>query len=114
LIAIYIIGWSVELAATLIAITLTLSRGMVYPIIACRVLGVRFNEYLKQVFIQPLIFAFIFALPILLFRMRLPDSPDLAMLWSSIFGVILLSPLYWFFIMPITFKNRLISKLTGS
>jgi O-antigen/teichoic acid export membrane protein len=100
------IGWTLENAAIFIAVSLTLSDGVVMPIMACRRMKIPLVTYVYKVFSMPLILGTVFFMSLLLCRLLFPDDYYQDMIWGAIIGACVILPMYWRWIASDVFRQK--------
>jgi O-antigen/teichoic acid export membrane protein len=111
------VGWSMYSAAVLIAVSLTLSVGIVLPVYACIRLKISIIEYTHKVFLIPVLCGMVYIGILVTFRRFVIENQDIALMVSGIVGGIVLLGMYWKWIAPPAFRQRVltvISKKTNS
>lgn len=91
-------GWSLINAALTVAISLTISRGIVLPMHACRMFEIGFLEYFNGVFKIPLLCAIPYLAILISCRIIIGELEVAAFGLASILGIFILSILYWYFL----------------
>lgn len=105
--AVHATGGSLIAIALCLAITQTVGLGILVPIYACRVLGIRLSEYVSRVFPVPVVCNCIFAACLLICRYIVGAQFDfvaLALGLTAAGGV--LAALYWTALLPAAMKQR--------
>ena len=95
-----IIGWTINNAAILLAVSLTVSLGITPAIYACQKLNVPYNYYIRHSVIPPLLCNIVFIACMLAGRQLFPKNIIAAGGVGSTVGAVLLTLLYLLFIFP--------------
>ncbi len=98
-------------AAAAIAISLTLSEGVLGPMYACRLLKLSYWTYLKDTVLNPLLISAPYALCLLAARLMFPDSDYLCVLVGLASGAAVLGLEYWLWVLPASLKASLVRGL---
>lgn len=101
------VGWSLENAAILVAVSLTLSNGLVMPVVACRRMDISARTYISRVFTAPFLCGAVYVSVLMLFRDLFSDTPNMAALWGWMAGGVVILPMYWRWIAPDEFKRKI-------
>ncbi len=106
-------GWSAQIGAIVVGISLSAGPGLVVIIGACRRFSVSFKEYWQRVFLHPALCN----LPLLgvILISRVADS-DMSFLHASgwgLFGALSVVGLYWKFLLSETNRSKIRAKLPG-
>lgn len=104
-------GWSLLGAGCLVAVSLTAGNGITIPVFACRKLGVPLREYVREVFTIPVSCGVVFALWLTAAHFMFPGRGVGEFLVGSLGGVVLLGTLYWYWLLPDSWRVRLLGKL---
>jgi O-antigen/teichoic acid export membrane protein len=102
------VGWSLENAAILIAVSITLSRGVVSPAIACSYMQIPALTYIHKVFSVPLLCGAVYFAVLYTCRIVFDSTPYFAVLWGGIIGGVVILPMYWRWIATQDFKKNVI------
>lgn len=98
--------WSLPKAAILISLPLMIANGVLVPILACRRVGVRLVNYFTHAFLPPLALGIAFGFCLALSRRLIPDNGLLALLAGGTMGGLVLVVLYWWFLFPVMFREK--------
>lgn len=103
LIGVIVLGpldWGMWGAAIAIALPVTISAGIVLPVYACRLLGLRLRHYAKLTVPGPVAAVIPFALCLLLARWLWADEPLQALGYGMGIGGSVLAAIYWMWVVP--------------
>jgi hypothetical protein len=104
------LGWGLTGAAAAVAIPLTLGKGVLTAVFACRALHVAAGEYMRRAFIGPLACTAPFVAALLVGR-SLGHTPAQSLIAALLTGGAVLLPLYWRVALPLSIKTRIKRKL---
>lgn len=105
------IGWSIELVAIHIAISLTAGNGLIVPYLACGRLNIPIADYLRNAFFVPVVCSGVFAGWLLFIRILIPANPIIATICALSGGSILMAGLYFRFLIQKSFRRNIICKI---
>jgi O-antigen/teichoic acid export membrane protein len=111
------VGWSLQSAAVLVAVSITISNGVVSPVIACRRMNISASTYLHRVFSLPILCGIVYFATLLTCRIVFESTPNLAVLWGWLIGAIVILPMYWRWIASEVFRKKIrefVEKKLGS
>jgi len=101
-------GWDLLKAALLIALPLTIGRGVIVPVYACRKVGIPLGKYIRGAFLGPSLCILPFALCLILSRILFADNVFAVLGYGSAAGALILGLLYWRYILPENIRGRII------
>lgn len=104
-------GLSLLGAAIAVSATRFFFNGILAPLYACNVLGIRPLEYFAAAFRRPLVLAAPFALGLAGLRLFWHGGPISTLALGAVIGAFTLVPLYWAFVIPKSLKESLLRKL---
>ncbi|MBV5329215.1 MAG: lipopolysaccharide biosynthesis protein [Chlorobium sp.] len=93
-------GWTLNSAATVLAISLSASLGFTPTIYACRKLHVSYSQFILHSLLPPLLCNGIFVVCLLAGRQLFPANMVAAAGMGGLVGIVLLTCLYLYFIFP--------------
>lgn len=109
-----LIGWTLVNAALLTVVPLLLVYGIILPVYACHRLEVPVMQYARRAFVTPLWCNLAF-LPVLFAGRSLFAGNELLMFFGGgLLGAMVLLPLYWRFIVPPAFREKILRKIPFS
>ncbi|MDM8008511.1 MAG: oligosaccharide flippase family protein [Phycisphaerae bacterium] len=98
--AVGILGWGLVGAAVSVALPLALVNGVYVPVYACRRVAMPLRRYLAEINRGPLLCAIPFAAILLLGRVYCADNAYRALLYGAGGATLILSLLYWKYVVP--------------
>jgi O-antigen/teichoic acid export membrane protein len=101
------VGWTLQNAAILVAVSLTLSSGVVVPVVACRRMSISAFTYLQRVFLMPAICGAVYFVTLMACRFIFESTPYRAVLWGGVIGGMVILPMYWRWIASDVFRRKL-------
>jgi len=104
------IGWSLDIAAVVVAVTLSITGGVVIPVYACKLLEIPYGQYLLQIFRTPVLCAVPYLGILIALRYLMPANELMAFLLSAVIGGFLLLQLYWRYIFSETARQKVRQK----
>jgi O-antigen/teichoic acid export membrane protein len=105
------LGWKLIYVAILSGVIFTLTSGLATPIFACRAVKVNYFQYLIRSFRLPIILNLVL-LPWLYFMREIDGlSPATKLIGALFVEMILMSSLYWVFLVPESIKRKSYSKI---
>lgn len=104
--AVGVFRWGLIGAAVSIALPLALVNGVYVPLYACRRVGMPVGRYLSEINRGPLLCAVPFAVILVLGRAFCADNAYRALLFGAGSAILILSLLYWRFVVPPSFRGR--------
>jgi O-antigen/teichoic acid export membrane protein len=107
------VGWELTNAALLVAIPLTVGNGIIFPVYACRKLGIRFSQYVCHILVTPSLCGLGLAVCLAACRSLFEERPVVALVSGLIVGGIVTGILYWRFLLDKELRNKF-SVLTKS
>jgi O-antigen/teichoic acid export membrane protein len=99
------LGLGLPGAALALALARSFGNGVFVPTYACRLLGVPLIEYLRRVYVAPILSALPFAAILTLLRVVFSDRPVLVLACAVVAGVVVLLPLYWRYALPAMIRD---------
>lgn len=105
------IGWSLINAAIITVIPLMLVNGIILPAYACRHLKVPLWEYVRRAFLVPLLCGIPFLLTLFASRIVFSERPFMMLISGSLSGALVLGVLYWRFIAPPEYREKIQHRL---
>lgn len=102
-----VMHWGLVGAALAIGIPLAVMNGTIIPVYTCRQMGMPLREYLRSTSTGPVLCNLPFAAVLLVARLSLPGQPLLQVLVGAAGGGVLLSVLYWRWVLPVQLRLRL-------
>jgi O-antigen/teichoic acid export membrane protein len=100
------VGWTLHNAAILIAVVITVSNGVVMPVIACRRMDISFGTYLQKVFMAPIACGSVYFLTLVVCRVIFSSIYYQDVIWGAIIGGIVIVLLYWRWIASDVFRGK--------
>jgi hypothetical protein len=100
------VGWTLHNAAILIAVTITLSNGIVMPVIACRRMGISFSTYLREVFMVPIACGSVYFSTLVICRVSISSDNYQDVVWGAVIGGIVILLMYWRWIASDVFRGK--------
>jgi O-antigen/teichoic acid export membrane protein len=94
------IGWTMDGAAVLLAVSLTVGLGFAPPLYACRKLRVPYAQYLYRSILPPLLCNGVFIAALLAGRLVFPTNGPAAICVGGATGLFLLTFLYLIYVFP--------------
>lgn len=101
------VGWSLDNAAILVAVSMTLSQGVAVPLFVCHKLQINVFTYLRSVFLVPVLCGLVYALILVSARAGLENSPGQAMIVGGFVGGTVLLFMYWKWIANANFRAKI-------
>jgi O-antigen/teichoic acid export membrane protein len=105
------IGWTISLAATIVAVSLTVGNGMLVPFLACSRLDIPLTEYFRKVFLVPVACGTVFAVWLIVIRFIFSDNQLMATVSALLGGSILMAGLYYSYLLPISIRTKIAYKI---
>ena len=90
----------------------TIVNGLYLPVHACRRIGLPVREFLAGAWQQPVLCCFPFALCLGGIRRLPPGSPAQTLAWGMAAGGLVIGVTYWRFVLPESWKMRLVTRFT--
>ena len=106
-------GYGLNAVALAIAIPWTVAQGIYLPLFACLKLEIPIWEFLKQVWTRPLLCSLPFALALAFGRAMFPHSDVLGLGAGGLLGAIVLAICYWIWVVPASWKQRILRRFAG-
>ena len=103
----YFTKWSLISGAILLAVSLTIGNGILVPAYACYKFGISLKEYISLSFSVPVICTIALGAVFVLIRYLFFENMFVALGCGISFGAIIISILYWRFMLPEDFQNRI-------
>jgi O-antigen/teichoic acid export membrane protein len=97
-------------AALSLVVPYSVGNGLFVMVYACRSVGVPLLRYLRLVFLPPLAWAVPLSASLLAVRFAFGDSPGLALAAGLGVSIALLAPVYWFVVLPLSVRQKVLSK----
>lgn len=104
------VGWSLDVAATVVAISLSITSGIVIPVFACKMFEIPYHQYVLSTFKVPVLCAIPYLLVLVALRYFLEDHLLLAFFLSGLIGGLVILSLYWRYIFTESARNKVKSK----
>lgn len=108
------LGWGLVGAAAAVGLCSWLGGGLVPGLTACRVLKVRSSEYFREAVATPLLASTPFVACLLIAKQLFPDRPLLELAAGGGVGGLLMTPLYWRFLLPDGIKDAVQRLVPGA
>lgn len=109
--AVGVLGWGLVGAAVSVALPLALVNGIYVPVYACRRVAMPLPRYLAEINRGPLLCAIPFAAILLLGRVYCADNAYRALLYGAGGATLILSLLYWKYVVPSRVRGAAIRAL---
>jgi O-antigen/teichoic acid export membrane protein len=107
IVVINIIGWDLVYVSLLTSMIFTITLGVITPIYTCKAVGVGYLEYLKKSFTVPILCSMILLVWLLVCRQLGNHASFVVVIIASIGSVMVMSTLYWFLILPDSYKAKI-------
>jgi O-antigen/teichoic acid export membrane protein len=108
---IYTTEWNLVNAALMVAVPLSLGLGVAMPVYACRLLSIKFLDYLKEVFLIPVLCSLPYILILFFIRWFMADHLLLAFIVALIVGPVVVLTLYWNFLLTERMKHNFLKMI---
>jgi len=97
-------------AALSLVIPYSVGNGLFVMVYACRSVGVPLTRYVRLVFLPPLAWAVPLSASLLAVRFVFGHSPALALAVGLAVSVALLTPVYWYSVLPLSVRRKILRK----
>ncbi len=97
--------------ALAVSVPLTIANGIYVPYFACRQLGVPIRRYITDTMVGPTLCGIPFAMTLAAASALFGSDPLAHLLAGGLGGGVVLAVLYWLFVLPTSFKRRVIERL---
>ncbi len=101
-------------AALALVIPYSLGNGVFVLVYTCRIVGVPTGEFCRRAFLVPLISALPLVAGLLTLRVVFDERPVIALAAGLTWSAAVMLPILWFFVLPDTFRARVLQKLRPS
>ncbi|MFO0837902.1 MAG: oligosaccharide flippase family protein [Phycisphaerae bacterium] len=98
-------------AAIAVAAPLAFTSGILVPLYACGVVGLRFDDYARQVAFAPILLNLPLLGVLLIVRRMLGESPGLSLLVGVAAGGVLTTIVYYYRVLPATMRQAIVARL---
>jgi O-antigen/teichoic acid export membrane protein len=100
-------GWDLRYVALLIGMIFTTTFGIITPVFTCHAVGIKYYEYLIKSFGTPILCGLALFTWLLACRQIEQHTSVVVVLIAALGSSILMSGLYWFFILPESYKKNI-------
>jgi O-antigen/teichoic acid export membrane protein len=97
--------------SVLLVIPLTLATGIYTPIRACKYLGIPLRHFYQRVWVGPLLCSIPFGVLLFIIRITFAKTKLLALGLGGLSGLVVLGPLYWYFALSLSLKQKILQRL---
>ncbi len=105
------IGWSLERAALMETITLSLSFGVIVPVVCCRRLGIRLVGFLVEAYSAPMACVALFSSGLFVADHYMGKAGDIWWLTGLLTSLVILGLSSWYWILPFDIRKRMRDRL---
>lgn len=104
------IGWSLDVAAAVVAISLSITSGIVIPVYACKMFEIPYLKYIQSTFKTPVLCSIPYLLILVALRFMLPENQVWAFFLSGVVGGLVILALYWHYIFTESARSKVKNK----
>ena len=104
-----------DLVGAALAVTIPLTIANVYvAVYACRQVGMTLRHYAVRAFQGPILCSAVLAICLAGVRVALPERPAASLVWALAVATLVMTPLYWVYVLPMSIKKRLVNRLRAT